>query len=363
MRTVLLTGFPGFLGSELLPRLLARSADLEVVCLVQRRFAGLARSRVAALELAEPSARGRTRLVEGDIILPDLGLGRQRSALAARVEEVYHLAAVYDLAVRQDVAEHVNVNGTLHVLDFAEACGRLGRLHHVSTCYVSGRHAGIFAETDLEKGQAFNNAYEETKYRAELAVRERMRSGLPATVYRPAIVAGDSRTGATQKLDGPYFLIRLLLRQPRLAVVPVIGDPEAARLNLVPRDFVVDAIVHLSVLPHAIGRTYQLADPDPPTVDRALEEMARAAGRRVVRVPVSRGVAKAAIRSVPGLRALLGFPAEAVDYFDHPTHYAVENAREDLQGTGIGLPPFEAWMERLVAFTRAQRRMPSDAMR
>ncbi len=363
MRTILLTGFPGFLGTELLPRLLERSADADAVCLVQRKFSELARARLAALELAEPAFRGRTRLVEGDIILPDLGLGRERRALAARVEEVHHLAAVYDLAVPPDVAEHVNVNGTRHLLDFAGTCDRLGRLHHVSTCFVSGRHAGIFAESDLEKGQSFNNAYEETKYRAEVAVRERMRAGLPATVYRPAIVAGDSRTGATQKLDGPYFLIRLMLRQPRVALVPTVGDPGAARLNVVPRDFVVDAIAHLSGLPHSVGRTYQLADPDPPTVDRAIGEIARAADRRVVRVPVPRAVAKAAIRSVPGLRALLGFPAEAIDYFDHPTHYSVENAREDLQGTGIAPPPFEAWVERLVAFTRAHRRLGSDAMR
>ena len=363
MRTILLTGFPGFLGSELLPRLLGRSVGSDAVCLVQPRYADLARERLAALELAEPELRGRVRLVAGDIILPDLGLGRERGALAARVEEIHHLAAVYDLAVRPDVAEHVNVNGTRHVLDFAAGCDRLERLHHVSTCYVSGRHAGIFTESDLEKGQVFNNAYEETKHRAEVAVRERMRSGLPGTVYRPAIVAGDSRTGATQKFDGPYFLIRLLLRQPRVALVPVVGNPETARLNVVPRDFVVDAIAHLSGLPHSVGRTYQLADPDPPTVARAIDEMARAAGRRVVHVPVPRSVAKGAIRTLPGLRSLLGFPAETVDYFDHPTHYVVENAREDLQGSGIALPAFAEWVERLVAFTRAHRRMGSDAMR
>ena len=363
MRTIFLTGFPGFLGSELLPRLLERSANTEAVCLVQPRFAALARQRLAALELADPALRGRARLVEGDIILPDLGLGRDRRTLASRVAEIHHLAAVYDLAVRPDVAEHVNVNGTRHVLDFAATCDGLARLHHVSTCYVSGRHAGIFTESDLEKGQVFSNAYEETKYRAELAVRDRVRSGLPATVYRPSIVAGDSRSGATQKLDGPYFLIRLLLRQPRVAVLPVVGNPETARLNVVPRDFVVDAIVHLSGLPHSVGRTYQLADPEPPTVARAIDEIARAAGRRVVRVPVPRGAAKAALRSVPGLQALLGFPSEVIDYFDHPTHYTVENAREDLQGTGIEVPPFREWVERLVAFTRAHRRLTSDAMR
>jgi thioester reductase-like protein len=362
MRTLLLTGFPGFLGSELLPRILARSAGSDAVCLVQPKFAALARERLDGLLLGEPGLRGRVRLVEGDIILPDLGLDRERRALAGRVAEVYHLAAVYDLAVPRNVAMHVNVNGTRHVLDFAASCERLERVHYVSTCYVSGRHPGIFSESDLAKGQAFNNFYEETKYLAEVEVRDRMRGGLPVTVYRPSIVAGDSRTGATQKLDGPYYLIRLLLRQPPVALMPVVGDPDAARLNIVPRDFVLDAVAHLSALPHSVGRTYQLADPDPPTVGRAIDAFARAAGRRVIRIPVPRRAAKATIRSVPGLRALLGFPAEAVDYFDHPTHYAVENARTDLQGTGIGVPPFDEWVERLVAFTRAHRRMRSDAM-
>ncbi len=362
MRTIFLTGFPGFLGSELLSRLLARAPDARAACLVQPKFAAAARERLAQIQLAEPGLRERVELVEGDVILPDLGLGRERRGLAGRVTEVHHLAAVYDLAVPRTVGMHVNVNGTRHVLDFASDCDRLDRVHYVSTCYVSGRHAGIFAEADLEKGQSFNNHYEETKYLAEVEVRDRMRQGMPITVYRPSVVAGDSRTGATQKLDGPYFVIRLLLRQPAVACLPVVGDPDSARINIVPRDFVVDAISHLSSLPHSVGRTYQLADPDPPTVGRALDIFARAADRRLVRVPVPRGVAKAAIRSIPGLRWLLGLPAEAVDYFDHPTHYAVENARTDLQGTGIVLPPFEPWAERLVAFTRAHRRMRADPM-
>jgi len=118
----------------------------------------------------------------------------------------------------------VNVEGTRHMLDFADGCSSLRRFQYVSTCYVSGRYAGIFRETDLSKGQTFNNFYEETKYLAEVEVQEQMRQGLPATIYRPAIVVGDSRTGDTQKYDGPYFAIRWLLRQPGIAIMPVVGD-------------------------------------------------------------------------------------------------------------------------------------------
>src|SRR6185295_13240080 len=106
----------------------------------------------------------------------------------------------------REVGMRVNVDGTRHVLDFAAAQPSLERLHYVSTCYVSGRYQGVFAESDLEKGQTFNNYYEETKYLAEVEVQRRMREGLPATIYRPSVVVGDSTSGATQKYDGPYFV-------------------------------------------------------------------------------------------------------------------------------------------------------------
>src|SRR5262249_44829249 len=148
-------------------------------------------------------------LVVGDITAPDLALGGGAPA-RDDVRAIYHLAAVYDLSVARDLAVKVNVDGTRHVLDWAGACPHLERLHYVSTCYVSGRYAGVFTEEDLEKGQTFNNFYEETKWQAEVLVRGRMQSGLRATIYRPSIVVGDSTTGATQKLDGPYYFLRWL---------------------------------------------------------------------------------------------------------------------------------------------------------
>lgn len=361
MATVFFTGFPGFLGSELLPRVLARRADDRAVCLVQAKFAHLAQLRVSEQVERDPSLSDRIELVEGDITAPNLGLD-PFPELAGDVREIFHLAAVYDLMVEREVGVRVNVDGTRNVLDFAEACPGLERLQYVSTCYVSGRHAGIYRETDLDVGQEFNNFYEETKFLAEVDVQARMKDGLPTTVYRPAVVVGDSRTGATQKYDGPYFVIRWLLRQPRLAVLPMVGDPTAVRVNLVPRDFITDAIDNLSGRPESLGQVYQLADPRPLTVDRLVDIVGEATGRQVLRIPAPRSFAKASLDYLPGLQSLMQIPSASIDYFVHPTHYTTDNVDRDLAGTGIRVPRLTDYMPRLVDFVRQHPDIASAAM-
>jgi thioester reductase-like protein len=347
--SLFLTGFPGFLGSELLPRLLGRTDD-EALCLVQPKFRALAEERARKLGLGS-----RIRLVEGDLT----------AALdhvdARQIREIWHLAAVYDLAVPREVGMRVNVTGTQRVLDLAARAPRLERLHYVSTCYVSGRYEGLFTESDLEKGQSFNNSYEETKQLAELEVRKAM-PRLPVTIYRPSVVVGDSVTGATQKFDGPYFVIQWLMRQPKLAVLPVVGRPSRYRFNCVPRDFVMDAVEHLSALPQSLGKTYALADPDPMTVDETIRTIARATDRTVVRIPMTKGIAKGALQYVPGVYRLMRIPAPAVDYFIHPTQYDTTNTRTDLAGSGITAPRLRDYAPRLVDFVRAHPEIGSAAM-
>lgn len=357
---IVMTGFPGFLGSALLPRILSRTGE-SAICVIQARYAALATSRVAGLVAADASLTGRITLVNGDVSRPGLGVD-DPGALAAQTTEVWHLAAVYDVAAARDLALRVNVEGTRNVLDFAAGCPKLRRLHYFSTCYVSGRYAGAFGEDDLTKGQHFNNVYDETKYLAELEVRRRMANGLPATVYRPGSVVGDSRTGETQKYDGPYFVLQLLLRQPAVAVLPVPANLAISRFNIVPRDFIIEATSYLAGLPGSEGRTYQLADPDPLTNSDIMTVMARATGRRVVRVRVNRRLAKASIARVPGVQRLLRIPPEIVDYFDHPTHYLSDHTRADLAGSGIQVPPFAAYVDRLVTYMRQHPEFSSSAM-
>ena len=345
MATLFFTGYPGFLGAQLLPRLLARSPEMRARCLVQPKFAEIARKQAGG--------DSRIEIVEGDITAP-------LTVRSDDVVEIYHLAAIYDLMVRRDVGMRVNVDGTGNVLDFASRCASLRRFHYVSTCYVSGRYRGTFLESDLEKGQTFNNYYEETKYLAEVEVRKRMAGGLPATIYRPSVVAGDSRTGETQKFDGPYFVMRWLLRQPRVAVLPVLLHPQRYRFNVVPRDFIIAAIERLSAMPQSVGKVYQLADPDPMTVDETIDAIARATNRRVLRFPLTRVVAKAMLDYVPGVYRLMRIPSAAVDYFVHPTLYDTTNARNDLGS--LPIPRFRDYLPQLVEFVRAHPEIGSAAM-
>jgi thioester reductase-like protein len=361
MAELFFTGFPGFLGSALLPRVLARAPGAAAACLVQPQYAEMARERVARVAAEHPETAGRVRIVEGEITEFDLLLGDSRE-LQSEVREIFHLAAVYDLSVGSDLAQRVNVDGTRHVLDWAEGCPNLTRFNYVSTCYVSGRWPGVFREEDLELGQRFNNAYERTKHEAEAEVRRRMRRGMPATIYRPAVVVGDSGTGATQKYDGPYFVIRWLLKQPHVAIMPTIGDPGAASLNVVPRDYVADAIAHLSGRPQSAGETYQLADPSPLTIDAMLDVLAGAANRRLIRVPLPLFAARAALDHVPGVFRLMEIPSAALDYFVHPTRYATACAVRDLAGSGIACPPFASYAPRLVDFVRAHPEVKSAPM-
>jgi nucleoside-diphosphate-sugar epimerase len=357
MPTLLMTGFPGFLGSALLPGLLERRPDVRAVCVVQERHFPMARRRLA--ELADDAAHieGRVTLEEGDITRVGLGLSR----VPDDITEVWHLAAVYDLTTPEALARRVNVDGTANVLELCRGLADLHRLQYVSTCYVSGRYAGAFPEDELDLGQSFNNHYESTKFEAEALVRAAMAAGLPATIYRPGIVVGDSRTGETLKYDGPYFVAEFLLRQPGpVAVLPAVD----ARVTtaLVPRDFVIEAMHTLSLLDRSLGRTYALTDPAPPTAHEIADLFAGHLGKRVVWLPVPLGLTKTVLATVPGLERLLGMPAELLDYFRAGTTYPTTKTVADLADTGVTCPPFPTYADRLLDYMRAHPEVGSAAM-
>jgi len=360
--TVLMTGFPGFLASALLPRLLDRRDGLRAVCVVQPRHRDAAEDKLRRLAADHPHTDGRIVLLDGDITAPNLGLGEEHEDLLADVREVWHLAAVYDLAVAPQLAHRVNVDGTANVLDFCRSRPVFDRLDYVSTCYVSGDYPGTFREDDLAEGQHFRNHYESTKYEAEVLVRKAMDDGLPATVYRPGIVVGDSQTGETQKYDGPYFFATYLRRLPLVSAIPAMKNPDEVRVCLVPRDFVVDAMDVLSVQDRSIGRTYALSDPNPPTAREVVDLFARHLHKRTVWVPLPLGLTRDVVAKVPFMEQILGLPAEALDYFVSPTVYDTAHATADLAGTGVSCPPFASYADRLLDFMIAHPEVGSEAM-
>lgn len=350
-RTILFTGFPGFIGARLLPRLLELQPGTAFRCLVQERFLGLARDQVTSIEAAHPSARGRLAIVQGDITAPGLGLdGGDAHVLKKDVLAAWHLAAVYDLAVSREVGQRVNVEGTRNVLAFLGECQRFDRLHYVSTAYVSGRASPAFRETDLDVGQSFKNHYEETKFLAEVEV---VYSGLPATTYRPAIVVGDSRTGETGKFDGPYFILNAMERLPSPGLFMRIGSGRQPA-NLVPVDFVVEALAQLSSSDVSRGRTYHLTDPNPLAVVEVGRLLAEALGKTFVFAPVPGFVARMLFAPGP-VQRFFGVPVEVLDYFEHDCRYDTTQASRDLEALGVACPRLPDYVGRLVTFYRAHR--------
>jgi thioester reductase-like protein len=357
------TGFPGFLASELMRRLLAQEEKSSFLCLVQPKFLALAQEQRASLEKKLPGSLGRIHFVSGDLTVPGLGIDSAQSEIDfSSLTEVFHFAAVYDLNVRESLAQKVNVEGTRNVLEFLRTIPKLQKFHYVSTCYVSGKYNGVFHETDLEVGQKFNNFYESTKYEAEKLVRAKMKAGLPTIIYRPSIVVGNSQTGETQKFDGVYFVMQWLLKQSKNAILPRLSNPENFTINLVPSDYVLDAMAYLAVQGASIGKTFQLADPHPLTIAQVTQVLAAACERKLIEIPVPRSIAKFAVGKIPGVEGWVGIPRNALDYFVHPTAYATEETQLALKDSGIVCPSFRDYAKTLVDFMKNHPQIRSRAM-
>jgi thioester reductase-like protein len=279
-KTAFLTGATGFLGSHLTHRLLDDGNRVTALA----RASGTSDARARVLDVlarigGEPLPAewaGRLTVVDGDLAEERLGLDRSRwEALASSIDEVWHSAASLSFLEedREDIFR-MNVGGTRNILDLAAGTPRR-RLHHISTAYVAGKRTGRVAEGELDAGQEFRNPYEESKFRAELLIREgEQQRGVVATVYRPSIVIGESRTGKATHFHGVYAFIRGLwtvarrLRRGQPPDTPVdlplrILGSEQSTLNFVPVDFVTDALLALSRNGGVPGETFHLTNPGP----------------------------------------------------------------------------------------------------
>jgi thioester reductase-like protein len=221
----------------------------------------------------------------------------------------------------------------------------------VSTAYVAGARKGVVYEHELALGQAFKNHYESTKFQAEVWVRDAM-GEVPTTIYRPAIVVGDTRTGETQKFDGPYYLLRVVsLCESRGTPIPQFGR-SAAPFNVVPVDFVVDALVAGSQSEDAVGETLHLVDPEPVTASGLLTLLAKEyAGREpAYRLPSWLVEASLRFEVVRGMFA--GAPSESITYLNHPVRFDTRRASDLLAAQGLRCPRFDEYVGPMVQFFR-----------
>jgi thioester reductase-like protein len=339
----LVTGFPGFIGRRLVRALLARDEDAKVVALVEPRMAATAR------ELAGD----RVEVVEGDISVRRLGLSdADWERLSLSVTHVFHLAAIYDLAVPEEVAQRVNVDGTGNVLELCAACADLKRLAYVSTAYVAGLRTGVVYEHELAMGQDFKNHYESTKFQAEVWVREWMHR-IPTTILRPAIVVGDSRTGETEKFDGPYYLLRAISRAARLHQAPVQLGASDATFNVVPVDFVVAAIEAAAFLDGAVGETLHLVDPEPLVSRDLVGALSQAYGSKPPRGSIPPRLVESALRVGRVQQALGGTPRESIAYLNHRVTFDTRRAVDLLGPIGLTPPNFADYVGAMVGYFKA----------
>jgi len=346
MATHLLTGFPGFIGRRLVVALLERDPQARVVALVEGRMSG------PASEAARSIDADRIEVIAGDIAERRLGLDdADYGRLLAEVDTVDHLAAIYDLAVPSEIAQQVNVEGTGNVLDFCRDAEGLTRLNYVSTAYVAGDRTGVAYEHELNLGQGFKNHYESTKFQAEVWVRELI-DRIPTTIYRPAIVVGDSRTGETQKFDGPYYALRFIAASAeRRMPIANIGRGTTP-FNVVPVDFIVDAMIELGELDAAVGETVHLCDPEPLSASGMVTLLAELYAHRKPAYRVSPRGVTAALRLAPVRELYGGTPAESIRYMNHPVRYDTRRATELLGASGLRCPRFPEYAPAMVEFFR-----------
>jgi len=346
--TLFITGFPGFIANRLLKRLARKDCDF--ILLVQPSLVSHALEEIERINQLSDRSVADFQIVEGDISQPRLALSDVDLELVQQeTTRVFHLAAVYNLAVPEDVAMRVNAGGTRNVVDLARSLPNLRQFHHVSTCYVAGKREGVILETELKHNAGYRNFYEESKYLAELEV-ESAKNELPITIHRPSVVCGDSQTGETGKYDGVYYLIHYLLKWPSGLSLLNIGN-HVVSLNLVPVDFVADAMAALAFDERAIGKTLQLADPAPLTTNQLFNAIANSIDGHRSHITAPAKWVRFFLMLPPSPR-ITGLPHHAVPYFFVKQIYDSTQAQELLAAHNIRCPPFASYVDTIVEFVK-----------
>lgn len=351
--TYFVTGATGFIGRNLVERLLERDGDVYVLV------------REGSTEKLERlierwGARDRIHPVVGDLTAPRLGLTAEQVAeLDGRIDHFFHLAAVYDMTADAEANRIANVEGTRHAVQLANAV-QAGCFHHVSSIAAAGMYKGLFREDMFEEGQKLDHPYHRTKFESEKIARTQ--TAVPWRVYRPAVVVGHSQTGEMDKIDGPYYFFTAIkmARHYLPGWFPLIG-PELGYTNIVPVDYVAAALDHIAHLPGLDGRAFHLTAPKSQRSGDVINAFAKAAHApqlsvridtrliqalpkgtlsMLMKLPAARGVRRA-------LLADFGIPEEVIGYIGLTAQFDTRDTERALEGSGISVPPLDTYADKL----------------
>jgi NAD(P)-dependent dehydrogenase (short-subunit alcohol dehydrogenase family) len=350
------TGATGFIGKRLVKALLARRGAT-VSFLVRAGSEG----KVADLYKFWGVNKTRAIPVAGDLTAKKLGVSAEDiKGLKGTVDAVYHLAAVYDLSADEESQVQVNIEGTRNMCEFAKAVDAK-HVHHVSSIAAAGLYEGVFREDMFEEAEGLDHPYFMTKHESEKIVRKECK--VPWTVYRPAMVVGDSTTGEMDKIDGPYYFFKVIQRMRQLLPpwMPAVGL-EGGRVNIVPVDFVVAALDHIS---HTVkdlkGKCYHLVDPVGYRVGDVLDIFSKAAHAPKMNLFVNAALLGFIPKSVKkGMMALapvrrvyhaimkdLGLPEDMMNFVNYPTRFDCRETLKALEGSDIRCPNLRDYAWRL----------------
>ncbi len=353
--TYFVTGATGFIGKRLVKKLLARR-NAVVYYLIRQE------SRDKVPELLDYWGADETRAVPilGDLVKPMLGLSKaDQKKLTGKIEHFFHLAAVYDLKADAEQQIAINVEGTKNAVALANEI-EAGTFQHVSSIAAAGMYEGVFREDMFAEAEGLDHPYFATKHESEKIARTE--TSMPLRVYRPGLVVGDSHTGEMDKVDGPYYFFKLIQKMRELLPpwMPMVGL-EGGRINIVPVDFVVDAIDHIAHKKGLDGQAFHLVDPTPYRVGDVLNIFARAAHAPKFSLRVNAALLGFVPSSVKkGLLALtpvrrirnavmkdLGLPDDIITFVNYPTRFDARETTAALKGSGIAVPRLEDYAYRL----------------
>lgn len=350
------TGATGFIGKRLVKTLLERRGST-VYFLLRPESEG----KVVELLAYWGVSKARAIPVYGDLTTKKLGVSADDvKGLKGRIDHMYHLAAVYDLSADEESQVQVNIEGTRNAVEFAKAIDA-GHLHHVSSIAAAGLYEGVFREDMFEEAEGLDHPYFMTKHESEKIVRKE--SKVPWTVYRPAMVVGDSTTGEMDKIDGPYYFFKLIQRMRQILPpwMPSVGL-EGGRVNIVPVDFVVGALDHISHLKTDLNKKcFHLVDPQGYRVGDVLDIFSKAAHAPKMNLFINAALLGFIPKSVKkGLMALapvrrvrgavmkdLGLPEDILTFVNYPTRFDSRETQAALKGSGIECPNLKDYAWRL----------------